>query len=160
MVAKKKSVKGNSVKKSVGLFDHIKHVNQVQNPNYFETLEKSDRSTWNNWMVLRALSYNPDYLEIVNELQKYLSLKPEIMYKLLIDIFPKNFGFYPFIKGRNENKFNDDLVSLIAKHFETSTSEAIDHLIIFMSTEDNKQELIKIIKLYGYEEKEIKKLLK
>lgn len=160
MPVKKKTAKKNTTKKGVGLFDHIKHVNQVQDPKYFEKLSKEDKSTWNNWMVLRALSYNPNYTDIINELQKYLSISPELMYKLMIDIFPKDRGFYPFIKSKDREKYDDELVTLIKNHFEISEYEVFDYLKIFFLTDENKSELVKIISLYGKTEKEIKKLIK
>jgi hypothetical protein len=146
--------------KGIGLFDHIRHVNQVQDPNYFDNLAEPDKKTWSNWMVLRALSYNPYYTDVVNELQSCMNLKPYIMYRLLIDIFPKDKGYYPFIKGKKRTLYGDDLIKIVTKHFEISETESTDYLDIFFATKENKLELTKILSLYGKTEKEITKLLK
>lgn len=155
----KKAVKPK-VKKGIGLFDHIKQVNQVQNPKYFDTLTEEDKKTWSNWMVLRALSYNPNYTDIVNEFQICLSVKPELMYKALIEIFPKDKGFYPFITGKSREKYGDELISMISKHYELSEAQAIDYLNIFYLTDEGKEELKTILSMYGKTEEEIKKILK
>jgi hypothetical protein len=146
--------------KGPGLFDHIKQVNQVQNPRYFKNLSDVDKSTWSNWMILRALSCNPNYTDIVNDLQKFLKLKPELMYLLMIGIFPKDHGYYKFIKGKAREKYNGELIALVAKHFEISEKEAIDYLNIFYLTKENKVELEKIVSLYGKDKTELKELLK
>lgn len=159
-VKKKTAKKKTDTEKGVGLFDHIKHVNQVQDPKYFDKLSQKDKSTWSNWMILRALSYNPNYTDIINELQKYLKLSPELMYKLMIDIFPKDRGYHAFIKSKAKDKYEDDLIALVKNHFEISEAEALDYLKIFFLTEGNKSELVDVISLYGKTEKEIKKLIK
>jgi hypothetical protein len=146
--------------KGIGLFDHIKQVNQVQKPNYFDNLVESDKKTWSNWMVLKALSFNPYYTSVVNELQTCYNVKPNIMYRLLIDIFPKDKGYYPFIKGKKRAKYSEELIKLISKHFEISETETIDYLEVFCSSKESKLELEKILSLYGMTEKEIKKILK
>jgi len=146
--------------KNIGLFDHIKHVNQIQSPSYFDTLSDAEKSTWSNWMVLRALSYNPEYTCAVNELQKFVGLPPNIMYKLLIDIFPKNKEFHPFITNKSKSVFNEELVRLIKSHFQISSSQCVEYLVIFCLTIESKSYLINILSRYGKTDKEIKQLLK
>lgn len=160
MPVKKKTAKKKSTKKGLGLFDHIKHINQVQNPNYFDTLTDGDKSSWNSWMILRSLSFNPHYTVVMNELQSCLKLKPELMYKLLIDILPKDRGYYPFITGKSRVKYGDKLISIISEYFEISQRESIDYLNIFYMSDENKSELKKIVSLYDMTEKEIEGILK
>ena len=50
-------------------------------------------------MVNRFLSMNSNWLELVNEIQRY-DLPPEIQYKLYIDILPKRKVWLKYIKGR------------------------------------------------------------
>jgi hypothetical protein len=37
--------------KTKSLFDHINHVREGKNPNYFSTLTDADKKTWSNYMV-------------------------------------------------------------------------------------------------------------
>ena len=63
-------MKKTTIKKK-SLFDHIKEITSVQNPNYWETLSEDDKKTWSNYMVHRFLSMKMEWIEVVNELQKY-----------------------------------------------------------------------------------------
>ena len=55
------------------LFDHIKQITNVQNPMYWDSLEEGDKKTWSNYMVHRFLSMKSDWIQVVNEVQKYWS---------------------------------------------------------------------------------------
>ena len=83
-----------SVKKK-SLFDHIKQITSIQNPNYWNDISEDDKKTWSNYMVHRFLSMNMDWIELVNELQKY-NLKPKELYKLYTNviIFYVNVKYY------------------------------------------------------------------
>ena len=56
---------------SKSLFDHIKQITNVQNTLYWDSLSDGDKKTWSNYMVHRFLSMNMNWVDIVNELQKY-----------------------------------------------------------------------------------------
>ena len=99
-----------------------------------------------------------EYITVANELQKHLNLPPRLMYKALIDILPKRKTWDKYIKGKNDNKYEQWLVDLITTHFTCSNTESIDYLNIFTLNETGKSELKDLISLYGIEEKEIKKL--
>ena len=71
---------------SKSLFDHIKQITDVQNPNYWSDISDEDKKSWSNYMVNRFLSMKMDWIDIVNEVQKY-DLEPEIVYKLYTNIF-------------------------------------------------------------------------
>jgi hypothetical protein len=53
------------------LFDHIKAITTEQNPNYWETLDDGDKKTWSNYMIHRFLSMNPDWIQVLSEIQPY-----------------------------------------------------------------------------------------
>ena len=74
--------------KKKSLFDHIKQITDVQNPNYWEEISDEDKKSWSNYMVNRFLSMKMDWIDIVNEVQKY-QMEPEILYKVYTNIFPK-----------------------------------------------------------------------
>jgi hypothetical protein len=153
--AKKKTAKKN---KGVGLFDHIDAVKTKQDPHYFDKLDEPDKKTWSNWMILRALSYNDDYLPIVNEIQRYMHLPPHLMYRLLIDIFPKQKTFDKFLRGAGEGKYEEWLIDLVKTDLQVSKREARHYLDIFMLTDEGKSAILELCESHGVEPKEIKKL--
>ena len=66
----KKDGKKSLVKRK-SLFDHINQITATQNPNYWDEISDEDKKSWSNYMVNRFLSMNSDWMELVNELQKY-----------------------------------------------------------------------------------------
>lgn len=152
---KKKNVSGE---KRLGLFDHVKAVKSSQDPKYFDKISDDDKKSWSSWMILRALSMNDEYLPVVNELQVYMNLPAHLMYRLLIDVFPKSYGFDKFIRGKGETKYEGWLVDLIKKDSAVSTREAIGYLDIFMLTNEGKESILELCQRYGKDPKEIKKL--
>ena len=83
----KRSGKKSLVKRK-SLFDHINQITTTQNPNYWDEISDEDKKSWSNYMVNRFLSMNSDWMELVNELQKY-NLQPKELYKLYTNILPK-----------------------------------------------------------------------
>ena len=71
---------GKNLKRK-SLFDHINQITTIQNPNYWDEISDEDKKSWSNYMVNRFLSMNSDWMELVNELQKY-NLQPKELYKL------------------------------------------------------------------------------
>ena len=65
-----KSGKQSLVKRK-SLFDHINQITAVQNPNYWKELSDEDKKSWSNYMTHRFLSMKMEWVELVNELQKY-----------------------------------------------------------------------------------------
>jgi hypothetical protein len=55
-------------------------------------------------------------------------------------------------------KYEKWVIEIVAKHYESSLSEAKEYLEVFYSTEQNKANLKTILQKYGVEPKEIKKL--
>ena len=143
--------------KTKSLFDHITHITQKQTKNYWDDLNDADRKTWSNYMIHRFLSMKMDYVEVVNELQRY-NLKPKELYKLYTNILPKKKEWLRYVKGKKTMKYQKWLLELVAKYYESSINEAHDYLEIYYSSEQGKADLKSILQKYGIEPKEIKKL--
>ena len=69
--------------------DHINQITKVQNPKYWVQISEEDKKTWSNYMVNRFLSMKSEWIELVNELQKY-NLEPKELYKLYTNVLPKS----------------------------------------------------------------------
>lgn len=159
--AKKKKGKPASEKpKGLGLFDHVKHIRGVQDPNYFDSLTELDEKSFNQFMILKALSMNPELLDDVAMLYKYLELKipNRQFYKLLITLVPLDRRYYPWVKAKKK-PFGKELLNYLSQWFEVSTKEAQDYAAILSQTEKGKRELFNICQGFGLSDQEIEKVM-
>ena len=141
------------------LFDHIKAVTQFQDPKYWDKLEDDDKKTWSNYMVHRFLSMNPDWIEVLSEIQPYTQvLEPKQLYLSLIGIIPKGRYFLKYTKGKKDNKYESWLVDLIIQDFMCSSKEAEDYCEILYSTKEGRENIKYICERYGIDKKQITKL--
>ena len=149
-----KSGKKSSVKKK-SLFDHINQITAVQNPNYWEEISEEDKKSFSNYMVNRFLSMKPEWIELVNELQKY-NLKPKELYKLYTNVLPKGKRWLKYTKGRNSMDYPEWLINIMRNNDESSRKEAIDAIDMLMLTEGGMMELGELGRKWGIEERKIK----
>ena len=149
-----KSGKKSLVKKK-SLFDHISQITAVQNPNYWDEISDEDKKSWSNYMVNRFLSMKPEWIELVNELQKY-NLKPKELYKLYTNVLPKGKRWLKYTKGRNSMDYPEWLINIMRNNDESSRKEAIDAIDMLMLTEGGMMELGELGRKWGIEERKIK----
>ena len=141
--------------KKKSLFDHVRQVTSVQNPNYWDEISEEDKKSWSNYMVNRFLSMKMDWIEVVNEFQKY-NLKPKELYKLYIYVLPKGKQWLRYVKGENDMSHPNWLVNIIVNHEKVSKKEAIEMIEMWYLTEGGMLELGEICRKWGVEEKKIK----
>ena len=151
----KRSGKKSSIKRK-SLFDHINQITSVQNPNYWDEISDEDKKSWSNYMVNRFLSMNADWMELVNELQKY-NLQPKELYKLYTNILPKGKRWLKYVKGRNDMDYPEWLINVVRNNDNCSRREAIEAVDMLMLTEGGMMELGELGRKWGIEEKRIKK---
>ena len=142
--------------KKRSLFDHIREVTAVQKVDYFDTLSVDDRKSWSNYMVNRFLSMKMEWVELVNELQKY-KLEPKELYKLYINILPKGKQWLKYTKGRNDMNYPNWLINIVANDMEVSKQEAKDAVDMYYLTEGGMAELGQLARKWGVEPKKIEK---
>ena len=143
--------------KKKGLFDHINQITSVQSPSYWEDISDEDKKSWSNYMTHRFLSMKMEWVELVNEIQKY-NLQPKELYKLYINVLPKGKQWLRYVKRKKKMNYPNWLLEIITKDFKISISEARQHLEILYMTEQGKQEIREILMKYGTEEKLIKSI--
>ena len=143
--------------KKKSLFDHISQITAVQNPNYWEEISEEDKKTFSGYMVNRFLSMKPEWIDIVNEIQKY-NLDNEILYKLYINILPKKKEWLRYIKGDKKMKYPKWLYEIVAKELECSMREASDAVDMYEISHGGQAELKDILIKYGVELKVVEKL--
>lgn len=141
-----------------GLFDHVKHIRQTQDPDYYDSLSESDRKTFSKYMILRVLSMDKTIIEEISYISKYFEVLPEKQfYKLLINALPKSYGFSPYIKS-TKKAVNETILNCLCSYFNVGTKDATDYYNILISHEEGLTKLIELIKSHGYTEKETEKL--
>ena len=143
--------------KAKSLFDHIKQITDVQNPNYWDDISDEDKKSWSNYMVNRFLSMKMDWIDIVNEVQKY-QMEPEMLYKIYTNIFPKGKQWLKYIKGDKKMKYPKWVYDIVAKHLQVSMREAGDAVEMYDISMGGQAELADILFKYGVEKKEVRKL--
>ena len=143
--------------KKKSLFDHVRQVTSVQNPNYWDEISEEDKKSWSNYMVNRFLSMNMGLLELVNELQKFTigQLSPRDVYKMYFDFLPKKKTWDKYIKGKKDDKYNSNVLEYLAKYYKVSQREVRDYIEIL-----SKDDITEILLKYGLDKKEVKKWLK
>ena len=146
----------SKVVKKKSLFDHITQITSVQNPNYWDEISDEDKKSWSNYMVNRFLSMKTDWIELVNELQKY-NLKPKELYKLYTNILPKGKQWLKYTKGRNIMSPPNWLINIVVNHEQISKKEAVEYIDLLMLTEGGMLELGELSRKWGVEETKIKK---
>ena len=65
------------------LFDHIKWITEKQTKDYWDTLNDTERKRWSNYMINRFLSMKVEWIDFVNEMQKY-PISSKDLYKIII----------------------------------------------------------------------------
>ena len=141
------------------LFDHIKAITTEQNPNYWETLDEGDKKTWSNYMSHRFLSMNPDWIQVLSEIQPYTqTLEPKQLYLALIGLLPKGKYYLKYTKGKNDTKYESWLIDLLKQDFQCSKKEAEEYTEILYSTREGRENIKYICEKYGIESKQITKL--
>ena len=123
----------------------------------WENFDESEQKTFSSYIVNRWLSMDMEFIEIVNFFQKYSIglLEPKDTYRWYCDVLPKGKRFNRYIKGKKQVKYDEELVKIVCKHYETSKKECIEYIELL-----KKSELTSMLELYGKNKKEIKKILK
>ena len=128
-------------------FDHIKNLHTKKRR--WEDFNDEEKKSFNVFIINKALSMNPNYLNIVNMVQNYTGLNQVLsqkeVFNLYYSLLPTKFRFYRWIKGEKTKK-EKEKAEYLAMHFEVSTREAYDYLQIL-----DKKTINQIIKNYKNE---------
>ena len=143
--------------KKKSLFDHVNQITSVQNSNYWEDISDEDKKTWSNYMVNRFLSMKSDWIELVNEVQKY-TLDPKELYKVYTSILPRKKQWLRYIKGDKKMKYPKWVYEIVTKHLQCSMREANDAVEMYDISHGGQTELADILFKYGVEQEEVRKL--
>ena len=139
----------------------IEHINNISiNKIDPETYTESDWKSWSPFMINRWLSMNPGLVELVNEIQTLNITDKKQQYKLYASLLPKKKVFARYIKSSKESKYDPELLSILAKHFEVGKKEIKSYLLLLFREKRGILYIEDILKSYGIDTKQIKKLIK
>lgn len=93
-------------------------------------------------------------LELANYAQSLPPTDKKQIYEFYKEYIPSNKRFNKYIKTKSSTP-SSELLQIFAEHFESSKREVIDYLKLL-----DKQDIVRILEQRGYENKQIKKLLK
>ena len=122
-------------------FDHIKNLHTKKCT--WDNFNDEEKKSFNIYIINKALSMNPSYLNIVNMVQKYTNnmLEPKEVFNLYYDLLHNKFRFYKWIKGTKDK--NKEKYQILAEHFKCSSREIKDYIKLL-----DKKQINKILKLY------------
>ncbi len=148
----------NDITRTRGLFDHVKHIRQIQSKDYYNTLSESERKTFNKFMILRVLSMDHKIVEEISYISKYMEILPDKQfYDLLINCIPKDYKFYPYIKKTAKDE-NVTIIECICKKYGIGKDDAKDYYGVFTQTDSGINNMVELIQSFGYSETEIEKM--
>lgn len=148
----------NTEDKKKTIFDHVKHIRQIQDPNYYNNLSEDDRKSFNHFMILRALSMDVDILETAAQLYQVFDRIPSPQfYQLLIAIVPKSYDYYPWVKSK-KFKNNPELLKIISDVFKIPSYQANEYVNLLLKINGGATELEDMCRAYGLGDSEINEL--
>ena len=125
-------------------FEHVKNLHTKKRR--WEDFNDEEKKSFNVYIINKTLSFNPNYLGIVNMVQNYTGLNQILsqkeVFNLYYSLLPTNFRFYKWIKGTKTKK-EKEKAEYLAMHFKVSIREAYDYLKIL-----DKKTINGIIKNY------------
>ena len=134
------------------IFDWFKQVTYIKDP--WSSFSEEDKATFNPYMMHRLVSMYEPYLELANYLQQFWQLKPDQIYLIYCKYLPENKVFAKYIKS-TKSKVNNELLEILATHFQVSTREIKEYLHIL-----DENQIKDILSSRGINDDELKKLLK
>lgn len=134
------------------IFDWVNHINQYKTP--LELFTDEDWDKFNSYLIHRLISMNPDYIEIVNEVQSMNPQDKKQIYSIYKELIPVNKKWNKYVKSTIKER-SKDLIEFFKGYFELSTREVKEYIKML-----GDEEIIRILTQHGIEQKEIKKLLK
>jgi len=133
-------------------FDFLKKVHDKKLK--WENLTEDQQKIYNTFIINKALSFNSNYLDIVNRIQHYTPT-PKESFKYFQSMTNNKFKYNKWIKGQKTKPYNPQLLALLSGYFECSSKQAEDYLSIL-----DKKETKTLLKHIGVQEDQIKKLMK
>jgi hypothetical protein len=138
-------------KKINNIFDWVKQMSYDKES--WSSFSNEEHEIFNNFMINKIISMNPNYVELVAEIQEY-QIPKQKLYEFYCKTLPKQKFFNKYQKP-SKQLYVKEVLNLLSDYFQISTREVLDYCNIL-----TQQDIKDILQQLGKEEKEIKKLLK
>lgn len=147
--------------KKKSLFDHLQAIYVDQSVHYWDDLSVENKKTYSVFMINRFISMNMDYIEVVNEFQKYWGIVGDReSYLFYSQLLPYGKQWNRYIKGKKERKYEEWVIRLLAHHFEVSQRDVSDYLDLMFATKEGRSALKEILEMYGSDPRKVKKVVR
>ena len=134
------------------LFGWLNEITQFKTP--IENISEESWKSWNTFMINKYVSMCPEYIELVNYVQRIPHDQNKQIYSIYREMIPKRKVFLKYI-GSKKKKQNLELADYIAQYFHCSLGEADEYIDILQ-----KNGVRSILYKMGMEDKTVDKLLK
>ena len=134
------------------LFGWLEEITHNKSP--LENISSESWDKWNTFMIHKYLSMSPDYIELVNYIQKIPYDKKQQIYSIYREMLPKRKVYLKWI-GSKKKAQNKTAAEYIAKYFECGVGEAEEYMDIL-----RKPGILEILYKMGINDEEANKLLK
>jgi hypothetical protein len=134
------------------LASHIKHLTEVQNIDYYDTLtdeekENFDKSTF---FIFEKLGLCMELIPILDKYKSVLKAKKgKRLYTTLIEVIPKGIYTYNQFKKGKIKKYNPIMVDLMVKEYQCSILTAEDYIKVLDGIGKYEEELERLMGKYG-----------
>ncbi len=119
----------------------------------WSSFSNEEHEIFNNFMINKIVSMNPNYVELVAEIQEYQMPKQKL-YEFYCKTLSKQKFFNKYQKP-SKQQYIKEVLNLLSGYFQISTREVLDYCNIL-----TQQDIKDILQQLGKEEKEIKQILK
>ncbi len=134
------------------LFGWLNEITQYKTP--IEEISEESWKSFTSYMIHKYVSMCPDYIELVNYIQKIPHDNKKQIYLIYREMIPKRKVFNKYIGSKKKNQ-NNDLAGYVARYFECSLGEADEYISLL-----RESGVTGILHQMGVDDKEIKKLVK
>lgn len=133
-------------------FDFVKEITSTKTlANQFS---EGEWKLFSDFFISKSLSMNSKLLELVNYIQGLNISDKKQLYTIYCEFVPRDNKYYPYLK-KSAIKENTELIDILKGYYELSAREMKDALPLL-----DKDVIESILVDYGYDKKEIKKLIK
>ena len=134
------------------LFGWLNEITQTKTP--IENISEESWKNWNTFMIHKYVSMCPDYIELVNYVQKIPYDKNKQIYSIYREMIPQRKVWLKYI-GAKKKKTNQTATEYVAKYFECSLGEAEEYMDLL-----REKGVRGILYKMGVDDIEVDKLLK
>lgn len=133
------------------LFGWLHEITLYKTP--IEDISEGSWKSWNTFMIHKYVSMCPDYIELVNYVQKVPYDQNKQIYSIYREMLPKRKVYLKWIGSKKKSK-NQSAIDYVAKYFECSLGEAEEYMDIL-----REHGVRSILYKMGVNEEEAEKLL-